>query len=176
MLRNMSFRAALAAGLILNLAAVPTISSAQQATADVPSITIRANTRLVVVDVVVTDKKGQPVTGLKPDDFTLEENGKKQRIAVFVPPGVVNQVAPTPAPPGVLSNHPENLRPAGVPTMLLLDAANSAYKDQAYARSQMLKYVQEQANSGQRMAVVTLTDQLRVLQQFTSDPQVLMTA
>src|SRR2546426_520102 len=65
---------------------------------------------------------------------------------------------------------------AAGPTMLLLDAANSAYKDQAYARSQMLKYVQEQANSGHRMAVVTLTDQLRVLQQFASDPQVLMTA
>src|SRR5258708_27371315 len=40
----------------------------------------------------------------------------------------------------------------------------------------MLKYVQDQANSGHRMAVVTWTDQLRVLQQFTSDPQVLMTA
>jgi VWFA-related protein len=176
MLGSIPLRAVLAAGLILNLATGPTILSAQQATADVPSITIRANTRLVVVDVVVTDKKGQPVAGLKPEDFTLEENGKKQKISVFVPPGVTNQVAPTPAPPGVLSNHPENLRPAGVPIMLLLDAANSGYKDQAYARSQMLKYVQDQANSGHRMAVVTLTDQLRVLQQFTSDPQVLMTA
>ncbi len=174
MLRDMPFRAVFAAGLILNLAAGPTILSAQQA-ADVPSITIRANTRLVVVDVVVTDKKGQPITGLKPEDFTLEENGKKQKISVFLPPGVVNQ-APTPAPLGVLTNHPENLRPAGIPTVLLLDATNSAFKDQAYARAQMLKYVQEQAQSGRPMAVVTLTDQLRVLQQFTSDPQVLMTA
>src|SRR5260370_18180889 len=40
----------------------------------------------------------------------------------------------------------------------------------------MLKYVLEQGQSGRPMAVVTLTDHLRVLQQFTSDPQVLLTA
>ena len=150
--------------------------SAQQAPADVPTITIRANTRLVVVDVVVTHKNGQPVTGLKPEDFTVEENGKKQKISVFVPPGITNRTAATPTPAGVLSNHPENLTPGGIPTVLLIDAANSPFKDQSYGRSQMLKYVLEQGQSGRPMAVVTLTDRLRVLQQFTSDPQVLLTA
>ena len=130
----------------------------------------------MVVDVVVTDKKGQPVTGLKAEDFTVEENGKKQKTSVFVPPGITNQTAPTEAPPGILSNHPENVRPKGIPTLLLLDATNSPFKDQSYARSQMLKYVLEQGQSGHSMAVLTLTDQLRVLQQFTSDPQMLMRA
>jgi VWFA-related protein len=170
------FRIALTSILIMNLAAGPVVLSAQQAPADVPTITIRANTRLVVVDVVVTDKKGQPVTGLKPEDFTVEENGKKQKVSVFVPPGIANQSAPTPAPAGVFSNHPESLSPPGVPTVLLLDAMNSPFKDQAYARSQMLKYVLEQGQTGRPMAVMTLTDRLRVLQQFTSDPQVLLTA
>ena len=173
MLRNLPFRI-LASALILNLAL-----SAQQAPApiDVPTITIRANTRLVVVDVVVTHKNGQPVTGLKPEDFTLEENGKKQKISVFVPPGITNRTAAAATTPaGVFSNHPENLTPAGIPTVLLLDAANSPFKDQSYARSQMLKYVLEQGQSGRPMAVLTLTDHLRVLQQFTSDPQVLLAA
>jgi len=40
----------------------------------------------------------------------------------------------------------------------------------------MLKYVLEQSQVGHPMAVLTLTDQLHVLQQFTSDPQVLITA
>jgi VWFA-related protein len=40
----------------------------------------------------------------------------------------------------------------------------------------MLKYVAEQSESGHPMAVVTLTDQLRVLQPFTSESQVLTTA
>lgn len=176
MLSNVRFRAALTSFLVLNLAASPALLSAQQPPADVPTITIRANTRLVVVDVVVTHKNGQPVTGLKPEDFTLEENGKKQKISVFVPPGIVNTAAPTPVPAGILSNHPENVTPAGVPTVLLLDAANSAFKDQAYARSQMLKYVLQQGQTGRPMAVLTLTDRLSVLQQFTSDPQILLTA
>src|SRR6266849_10893365 len=176
MLGNLPFRIMLTPVLTLNLMIGPTLLIAQQAPADVPTLTIRANTRLVVVDVVVTDKKGQPVTGLKPEDFTVEENGKKQKVSVFVPPGITNRTAATPAPAGVFSNHPENLTPAGVPTVLLLDAANSAFKDQAYARSQMLKYVLEQAQLGSPIAVVTLTDQLQVLQQFTSDPQVLATA
>jgi VWFA-related protein len=177
MLSNLPFRILLTSALILNLAAGPTILSAQQAPADVPAITIRVNTRLVTVDVVVTDKKGQPITGLKADDFALEENGKKQKISVFVPPGTQNAIKSAPTPAGILSNHPEHVGPsAGVPTVLLLDACNSPFKDQSYARSQMLKYVLEQGQNGHPLAVLTLTDRVQVLQQFTSDPQVLMTA
>jgi VWFA-related protein len=175
MLRNPPFRMALASALALNLAAVPTLLSGQQTSDEVPSITIRASTRLVVVDVVVTDKKGQPITGLKPDDFTVEENGKKQRIATFTPPGAP-QAAPQPLPLGLISNRPEYLRPAGVPTVLLLDAANSHFKDQGYGRLQMLKYVADQSDSGMPMAVMTLTDRLHVLQEFTSDPKILAAA
>jgi len=176
MFGHLPLRIALASTLVLNFAAGPTILSAQQASEEIPTITIRADTRLVVIDVVATDKKGQPLTGLKPEDFTLEENGKKQKISVFVPPGIVNHTAATPAPAGIFSNHPENVLPGGVPTVLLLDATNSSFTNQAYARSQMLQYVVEQSHAGQPMAVVTLTDRLRVLQDFTSDPQILLTA
>jgi VWFA-related protein len=124
----------------------------------------------------VTDKKGQAVTGLKPEDFTLEENGKKQKVSVFVPPGAANRTATVAAPAGVLSNHPEHVTPGGPLTVVVLDALNSPFREQAYARSQMLKYVVEQGQSRQTMAVIALTDRLHVLQQFTSDPMVLMTA
>lgn len=148
---------------------------AQAVTSEIPTLTIRANTRLAVVDVVVTDKKGQPVTGLKAEDFTIEENGKKQKIATFTPPGGT-QTGPQPLPPGILTNRPEYRKPAGVPTILLLDAANSHFLDQAYGRTQMLKYVMEQSKTSSPMAVMTLTDRLQVLQDFTSDPRVLTVA
>ncbi len=175
---NLPFRTALALALVMDLAAGPIMLSAQEAPADVPTITIRANTRLVVVDVVVTDKKGHPIAGLKAEDFTVEENGKKQRIATFTSPGTDQQAlqAPQAPPAGVLSNHPEALKPAGVPTVLLLDAANSKFLDQSYGRTQMLKYVQQQAEAGKPMAVMTLTNKLRVIQSFTADPKILATA
>lgn len=150
------------------------LAGAQQS-ADVPTITMRANTRMVVVDVVVKDKKGQAVTGLKAEDFAVEENGKKQKIATFTPPGS-DQAAPLPMPPGIMTNKPEYLRPAGVPTVLLLDAANSHFLDQAYGRNQMLKYAVQQSMAGSAMAVMTLTNRLEILQDFTTDPRVLLAA
>ena len=171
-----SCRSLLSLFLIASIGSSPAILAAQEAGAEVPSLTIRANTRLVLVDVIVTDKKGQPVTGLKPDDFTVEENGKKQKVTVFVPPAPSNRPAPLPALTGILSNHPERVGPAGVPIVLVLDATNSPFREQAYARSQMLKYAAEQIQGGHPMAVLALTDRLHVLQQFTSDPQTLATA
>ena len=48
----------------------------------VPAPTIRVTTHLVVVDVVVTDKQGKPITGLHLEDFEVEENGKAQKVSV----------------------------------------------------------------------------------------------
>jgi VWFA-related protein len=142
---------------------------------DVPSPTIRVSTHLVVVDVVVTDKQGKPATGLRPEDFEIEENGKPQKISTFVPAGE-NLAAAQPLPPGIYSNKPQHRLPGGPIVVMLLDAVNTPFSDQAYARRQMLAFVQQQLKPGQRMAVFTFTGSLYVLQDFTSDPQVLAAA
>jgi len=41
---------------------------------------IKVDSRLVVVPVSVTDANGQPVTGLKVEDFHIEEEGRRQKI------------------------------------------------------------------------------------------------
>ena len=159
------------------LAGTPIVRlGAQQPATQIPPPTIRVSTRLVLVDAVVTDKKGQPVTGLKPEDFVIEENGKKQKIAAFsTPQEGANAPAPT-LPPGIYSNRPEYRSPGGPITVFVLDAANTPFRDQAYARLQMLKYVEEQNKSKQRVAIFALTNRLQMLQDFTSDPQVLTAA
>jgi VWFA-related protein len=162
--------------LVLGALAAGGWFQATSSPSEIPPPTIRVSTHLVLVDVVVTDKQGQPVLGLHPEDFVVEENGKRQKISTF---GTQRDNAPAAAaalPPGVYSNKAA-YRSTGAPiVVLLLDALNTPFKDQAYARQQMLRFVQEQYKPGQRMAVFTLTGSLHVLQDFTSDPQILYAA
>ena len=138
-----------------------------------PSPTIRVSTRLVLVDVVVKDRSGRSVRGLKAEEFVLQEKGKTQKIALFTSPAEARAAEAPQLGPGIFSNRPEFRSPGGPLTVLLLDAANTAFKDQAYARQQMLKFVKEQYKPGQKFAIFTLTNSLGMLQDFTSDPEVL---
>jgi VWFA-related protein len=54
-----------------------------------------AEVELVTVDVVVADKQGSPITGLRREEFTLTEDGKAQGIASFEP--IVVPTGPAPA-------------------------------------------------------------------------------
>jgi VWFA-related protein len=177
MLRNALRKSFALIGLFAMLAGQNAVQAQQPSEAQIPSPTFRAAAHLVLIDVVVTDKQGNAVVGLKPEDFTLQENGKTQKISEFVTSEQNQPPAPAPAlPPGIYSNRPQYRSPGGPITVMLLDATNTAFKDQAYARSQMLKFVREQYKPGRRMAVLTLTDSLRVLQDFTTDPQLLYAA
>src|SRR5215510_3148097 len=48
-----------------------------------PRTVVKTTTRLVVVDLVATNAKGEPVSDLSKRDFKLLENGKEQEIRVF---------------------------------------------------------------------------------------------
>ncbi len=174
----MNRRAAFRRLFLLLLATIVTggwFQAAPSSQGEVPAPTIRVSTHLVLVDVVVTDKQGKPIPGLGADDFEVEENGKKQKISTFVIPGE-GLAAAQPLPPGIYSNRPQYRSPGGPITVMLLDAVNTPFSDQSYARRQMLSFVQQQLKPGQRMAVFTLTGPLNVLQDFTSDPQILAEA
>ncbi len=71
-------RLILSTSLVLVLGALP---FAQDATG--PQLTFRTGIDLVQVDVSVLDKDRHPVTGLKPDDFVVREDGKVRPIAAF---------------------------------------------------------------------------------------------
>jgi VWFA-related protein len=161
--------------LLLAIISSPLPAQSPQEAEQVAGLSIRVSSRLVLVDVVVTDKHGQPVLGLKPTDFTVTEKGKPQKISVFTPP---NQSGTKPAArtlaPGVYSNRPEYRAPGGPPTVILLDAANTPLAEQTNARTQMLKWVIDEYRPGDRVAVFALTEKLVLLSDFTDDPQVLL--
>jgi len=153
---------------------------AQEERADLPAAVLRVTTRLVLVDVVVTDKDGRPVTGLTRDDFTLFEDGAPQTISTFVfesPAGRAGDPhTPPPLPENVYTNRPEYRMPPGPLTLLLLDALNTPLVDQSFARVKMLEYLSTQLLPDQRTAILALTTDLLLLQDFTTDPALLRAA
>ena len=74
MLRKLSLLAALVFGF---LAGIPTLVQAQES----PDIHVVVN--MVQLNVAVTDKKGNYVTGLKPSDFQIVEDGLVEKAATF---------------------------------------------------------------------------------------------
>src|SRR5882724_13363981 len=137
---------------------------------------IRTNTRLVVVDVVATDGKGQPVPDLKPGDFTLLEDGKPQKISGFNfehPGGAPAPAAQAQLPPSVVSNAPKFQ--SNSLNVILFDTVNGEFAEHAYARDQLLKFLNA-AELGRPVAIFALQNQLKLLHDFTTDNKSLSAA
>jgi VWFA-related protein len=157
-------------------------STAQAATDQKPApvyesaTVLKTITRLVVVDVVATDKNG-PIAGLERDNFTLLEDGKTQQIRVFNfqqprPAPAFTAAAPEPKlPENVYSNIPRYSVDSSL-NVVLMDGLNTTLPHQAYVRDQMIKYL-EKMPEGRPVAVYMLSSKLTLLQDFTSDPQLL---
>jgi VWFA-related protein len=156
-------------------------STAEQKPAPVyeSATVLKTITRLVVVDVVATDKNG-PVTGLERDNFTVLEDGKPQQIRVFNfqqphPLSAATTAALRPKPPeNVYTNIPRYNVDSSL-NVLLMDGLNTTLPHQAYVRDQMIKYL-EKMPEGRPVAVYMLGSKLTLLQDFTSDPEVLKNA
>ena len=137
--------------------------------------TLHAKAQLVEVDVVVTDRQGNPVPNLQASDFTVYEDKGQQTIKSFEEHGANRGASPASTlPSGVFSNAlvvPEN-SPVDV---LLLDSLNTPSESQPYLRDQLVSYV-DHAKPGTRLAIFVLNTRLRMLQGLTSDPALLKMA
>jgi len=129
---------------------------------------LRANTRLVVVDVVATENKGQPVKDLRAQDFTVLENGTQQKISDFTfhHPGE-SEVLPQPKlAPNVVSNAPQFR--SGSLNVVLFDSVNGDLTAHAYAKDQLVQFLSS-GELGQPLAIFALQSQIKLLHDFTTD-------
>jgi VWFA-related protein len=143
---------------------------------DIPAAsTIKTGTQLVVVDVVVQDKAGNPVHGLKQSNFRLTDSKQSQTILNFEEHTAATPIESVPQlprlPPGNFTDYTP-IPPAGALNIILLDALNTPMQDQSYVRYQLQQYVQH-ADPSMRIAIFGLATHLVMLQNFTSDPETL---
>jgi VWFA-related protein len=140
--------------------------------------TLHVSARETIVDVTVTDNKGKPVHNLTRDDFTISEDGHPQPIRAFSETRSDN-AAPAPPPrklpPGVYTN----FQPApstGAANIILFDDLNlpDPY-DRVRSRQHAIEYIKSMP-PGTQVALVELGAGLRIMQGFTTDPNILIAA
>ena len=151
---------------------VPSLSARNQAQVPV----FKASSEAVVVDVVVTKGRDEPVMGLSKDDFQVTEDGKPQPLNFFeehnpgnAPPAPLPQM-----PPNVFTNQPA-APPGDSVNVLLLDSLNTDREDQAYVHQQILNYLKTM-EPGTQVAIFTLSSKLRMIQGFSTDSSALQAA
>jgi VWFA-related protein len=137
---------------------------------------IRSSTRLVQLSVIAQDAKGEPLTGLQKEDFTVLDEGKPQNIAFF------SCGAPPPAtpPPALPFNYFTNRfdlkgEDPGAVTVILFDSLNTSPEDQSFVRKQVLRFLQY-LKPQDHVAIYALTANLIVLHDFTQDVSALVNA
>jgi len=145
---------------------------------------VRITTNLVQVDAVVTDRSGKPVTDLKPEELQILEDGKPQKITNFsfvtaesrTTAGPVGKPAPAdknaaPAPPVLL--RPEQVRRT---IAVVIDDLGLSFESAYYVRRALKKFVDEQIQTGDLVAIIRTGAGMGALQQFTSDKRMLYAA
>ncbi len=144
------------------------------------AFSLRVNARLVDVGVVGYDKKGHPLTGLKPEDFEIYDNGRKQTIRFFSQTGDTAAESSANSSGASAQTAYSNRRASGAAgvgnggietntTILLIDASNLAWSDLTNARTQMLRFLQG-VTAGERVALYILqAHSFQVLEEATAD-------
>jgi VWFA-related protein len=168
------------------LAQTPSTQSYQQQPQP-PSedVTIRINVNLVQVDAVVMDSKGRHVTDLEAKDFEILQDGKPQVITNF---GYITtrqasqRTVPAPAPKPVKGAPPPPPPPAIKATQvrrtvaMVVDDLGLSFESMARVRQSVKKWVDEQMQPGDLVAVIRTGAGMGALQQFTADKRMLYAA
>ncbi|MET0648207.1 MAG: VWA domain-containing protein [Pyrinomonadaceae bacterium] len=142
---------------------------------------VRITSNLVQIDAVVTDKKGRQVTDLRADEFEIVVDKKPQQITNFsyVHNVAEPEAAPTPTPVDkselAAAPPPARLRPEQVrrTVAFVFNDLEMSWESVYYARRAIKKFVDEQMQPGDFVAIIPASGGSGALQQFTSDKRLL---
>jgi VWFA-related protein len=163
---------------LLTLAATTLVAQPpqqQQPASEMPKLVENIDVKVINVDVVVTDKKGNSIHGLTKDDFELYENGQPKLISNFyevegkkaenvsvLPPGALKPVDVVPA-----EELSENLRRRVIfyidNLSLMPFNRNRVFKD-------MKEFAKNVLRPGDEAMVVTFNRSMKTRVNFTRDP------
>ena len=181
----------LSPGALAQQQPAPTPSSSQSVPAAQQSPTkkaddedvVRITTNLVQLDAVVTDNKGRVVTDLSPEEFEIFEDGKSQKItnlsyisleskeATRSQPKTPEDKTGPPLPPVRL--RPDQVRRT---MALVVDDLGLSFESTFFVRETLKKFIDQQMQPNDLVAIIRTSGGIGALQQFTSDKRQLYAA
>lgn len=150
---------------------------------------VRITANLVQIDAVVTDRGGKQITDLSPADFEVYEDGRPQQIKNLsyvtlqpdphaLTPAAAATAAAARKDPTAMPVPPVRLRPEQVrrTIALVVDDLGLSFESTHFVRNALHKFVDEQVQPGDLVAVIRTGAGVGALQQFTTDKQLLHAA
>ena len=143
---------------------------------------VKISTALIQLDVNVTDKKGNPIKDLKPEEVEIYENGKKQTITNFNFVSGENQTTVAESPKNEDQTNiplpPTQVRSEQVrrTIALVVDDLTLSFESTYYVKRALKKFVDEQMRDGDLVAIIRTGAGIGALQQFTTDKRQLYAA
>jgi VWFA-related protein len=166
------FAAALATAAVL----FPILATAQEAKpGEAPKLVENLEIRVINVDVVVTDRKGNPINGLTKDDFVIFENGLPKPVSNFYE--VIGKKALVTPPPPTPDAPPPPPVPAAVDedamrrrVIFFIDNLSLAPFNRNRVFAQMKDFVKNVMRPGDEGMIATFNRSMKVRVPFTRDP------
>ena len=146
---------------------------------------VKISTNLVQIDVTVTNRDGKVIRDLKPEEVEIYQNGKKQDISNFsfisnareIKEGEA-QAKPKQKPGEVVIPPPSPIKATNVKRTiaLVVDDLSLSWTSTYSVQRALRKFVDEQMQDGDLVAVIRTGAGIGALQQFTNDKRQLYAA
>jgi VWFA-related protein len=161
--------------LVSFLCGMPGVSLGQQANTASPVGVLQLNSKIVVLDVVVTDGKHESVRGLTQNDFAVYEDKVPQTILSFD--------ESTPATPDAMipvssTAELDKREPGAAVSIIVLDEVTTKFEDLAFARYSIERYLRAQGDTLLQPTLLLATNyrNISVLHDYTTSRQEILSA
>jgi VWFA-related protein len=133
--------------------------------------TFKVETNRVVVDVIVTDKKGHHVSGLTVNDFSILEEGAPQKIETFseTNSGSASDQRSTSAMPSSSTQPAGPSAPHPHLVTVVMDLQDNRPENLRKASEAVLKYLEKNLKANDYIAIYSIDRGLRLALPFTND-------
>jgi VWFA-related protein len=130
---------------------------------------------VVNLDVFVTDKKGQPVTGLRKEDFEVREDGKPVEISNFFAESRGTAAPALAGPAAAATEKAAAERPVAqrLRLVVFVDDVNLSAANRSRILQSVQRFLHKELKPGDEVMIVRYDQKLDVRRQFTADLAVL---